>query len=72
MLGGTNRGRPSGTTVFTLERSARSMLRQPGFLRRPLPVARSTSRPDDLAMLALQYGTAILAIAVAILLKALR
>jgi hypothetical protein len=48
------------------------MLRQPGSVRRPLPVARPRSRPDDLAMLALQYGTAILAIAVAILLAAFR
>jgi hypothetical protein len=48
------------------------MLRQQGSLRGPLPVVPSTSRTDDLAMLGLQYGTAILAIAVAILLTAFR
>ena len=48
------------------------MLRQPRPLRGPIPMAPTTPRRGDLAMSVLQYGTAILALAVAILLAVFR
>jgi hypothetical protein len=48
------------------------MLRQPSSLRRPIELAPTRPRRGDLAMTVLQYGTALLALAVAILLAVFR
>ena len=48
------------------------MLREPGSLEGPLPLAPDAVRRGDHAMTVLQYGMAILAIIVAVLLTAYR
>ena len=48
------------------------MLREPRSLEAPLPLAPNTARRGDHAMTVLQYGIAILAIVVAVLLTAFR
>jgi hypothetical protein len=48
------------------------MLREPGSQEGPIPFAPTTVRRADHAMTVLQYGIAIVAIAVAILLTAFR
>lgn len=48
------------------------MLREPRSLEGPLPLRPTAARRSDRAMTVLQYGIAILAIAVAILLTAFR
>lgn len=48
------------------------MLREPSSLDGPLPLTPTTAHRGDRAMTVLQYGIAILAIAVAILLTAFR
>jgi hypothetical protein len=50
----------------------RSMLREPRSLEGPLPLAPDSVDHDDRAMTVLQYGMAIMAIVVAVLLTAYR